>query len=143
MIAIDTNLLAYTLRAGAPEHPGAVAALNEARGDPMGWGVPFPVLAEFWRVVTEPTSSARIASGAEAAQFLEGLWRAGAHAWFPFSGLEQSLAKMARQLNVRGARIFDLQIALIARENGAREIWTHDSGFVTVPGLRLRDPLAR
>lgn len=52
------------------------------------------------------------------------------------------MAELARRLGVRGARIFDLQIALIARDNGARELWTHDAGFVTVPGLRVWDPLA-
>lgn len=142
MTAIDTNLLAYALRAGAMEHGGAVAALERLRTHPSGWGVPFPVLAEFWRVVTEPTGSARVATGAEAALFLERLWQAGAQAWFPFPGLERTLTAAARQLRVQGARVFDLQIALIARENGAREIWTHDAGFVTVAGLRVHDPLA-
>ena len=39
-------------------------------------------------------------------------------------------------------RLFDLQIALTAVENGAREIWTHDRNFLSLPGLRVRDPLA-
>jgi hypothetical protein len=30
-----------------------------------------------------------------------------------------------------------LQIALCAFEGGARELWSHDARFVTVPGLRL------
>jgi hypothetical protein len=32
-------------------------------------------------------------------------------------------------------RIFDLQIALCAFESGARELWSYDARFVTVPGL--------
>jgi predicted nucleic acid-binding protein len=51
------------------------------------------------------------------------------------------MLQTATQRNVRGARVFDLHIALTAVEAGAREIWTHDSDFVSVPGLRVRDPL--
>jgi predicted nucleic acid-binding protein len=47
----------------------------------------------------------------------------------------------ARQWRVCGARIFDLQIAMIAAENGATQIWTHDRAFVSIPGLRAVDPL--
>lgn len=28
------------------------------------------------------------------------------------------------------------------RQAGAREIWTHDADFASIPGLRVRDPLA-
>jgi len=51
-------------------------------------------------------------------------------------------AALADELEVCGARIFDLQIALIAFEEGATELWTHDRGFASVPGLRVVDPLA-
>lgn len=36
---------------------------------------------------------------------------------------------------------FDLQIALIALENSATHIWTHDRNFVGVPGLKIHDPI--
>jgi hypothetical protein len=49
---------------------------------------------------------------------------------------------MAADLAVSGTRIFDLQIALCAFEGGARELWSHDVRFVTIPGLRLVNPLA-
>jgi hypothetical protein len=49
--------------------------------------------------------------------------------------------QIAEQLGVRGARIFDLQIGLTALDAGATEIWTHDAGFVGLPGLKVRDPL--
>jgi hypothetical protein len=48
---------------------------------------------------------------------------------------------VAADLAVSGPRVFDLQIAMAAFEGGATEIWTHDRAFVTVPGLRVRDPL--
>jgi len=43
---------------------------------------------------------------------------------------------------VSGNRVFDLQIALCAFEGGAREVWSHDARFATIPGLRLVRALA-
>jgi len=31
---------------------------------------------------------------------------------------------------------------LIALEGGAEVIWTHDAGFIQIPGLRVQDPIA-
>jgi hypothetical protein len=39
--------------------------------------------------------------------------------------------------------IFELQIALIALDHGATDIWRHDQNFVSVPGLPVHDPLPR
>jgi predicted nucleic acid-binding protein len=44
-------------------------------------------------------------------------------------------------MKISGARVFDLQIALTALENGATELWSHDRGFAGLPGLLVRDPL--
>jgi predicted nucleic acid-binding protein len=44
-------------------------------------------------------------------------------------------------MKIAGTRVYDLQIALIALENGATQLWSHDSAFVGVPGLLVRDPL--
>jgi hypothetical protein len=44
-------------------------------------------------------------------------------------------------MKIAGPRVFDLQIALIALENGATEIWSHDHGFAGLLGLQVRDPL--
>ncbi len=49
--------------------------------------------------------------------------------------------ELAAALRVQGPRIFDLQIALTAFDNGAAEVWTHDSHFVGFPGVRVHDPL--
>jgi hypothetical protein len=61
--------------------------------------------------------------------------------WTPGPGFGQRLMRWASSLKVHGKRIFDLQIAGIAFEHGARELWTHDQGFISVPGLKVHDPL--
>jgi predicted nucleic acid-binding protein len=141
MIAFDTNILVYAHLARVPEHRAAMRAIEEAAGTGEGWGIPFPCVAEFWAVVTHPASSGRPSRPPEAEAFLESLTAAGAKILYPRSGAMARLSKLAVQLDVQGARIFDLQIGLACREAGAREIWSHDRNFIAVPGLAVSDPL--
>ena len=143
MIALDTNLLIYAHRAAVPEHRAARRALERAARAEAGWGISQASLAEFWSVVTHPAAAGRPSTAAEAAAFLTALRRdGGAELWLPGPGFGERLLRLATDLAVQGPRIFDLQIALTALEHGAREIWTHDQRFLSLPGLRVRDPLA-
>jgi toxin-antitoxin system PIN domain toxin len=143
MIAIDTNLLIYAHRVGLPEHHAARRAIERASHDPRGWGIALPSVAEFWSVVTHPASSGRPSSPRLARAFLHALiTEADAQLWMPQNGFWERLAQLAEDLRVSGPRIFDLQIGLTAFDNGALEVWTHDSAFLTFPGLRKHDPLA-
>ena len=142
MIALDTNLLIYAHRSGLPEHGAAKRAIQKASQDPRGWGIPYPCIAEFWSVVTHPASAGGGSPPAMARGFLRALiLEAGAALWMPHSGSWERVTRLAEDLDVRGPRVFDLQIGLAAFDNGATEIWSHDRGFVTVPGLALIDPL--
>lgn len=142
MIALDTSLLVYAHRAGAPEHRAAQRAIERACTEPGGCGVALATVTEFWSLVTHPALSSRPSRPAEASAFLERLVEGGElQVWSPGAGFAERLVQLAVELDVRGARVFDLQIALTALEQGARQIWTHDQGFKPVPGLRVVDPL--
>ena len=141
MIAIDTNLLVYAHRSRTPEHARAQKAIARAVGADSGWGMAAASLAEFWAIATHPASEGRPSAPAQAAAFVGALVQAGAQIWLPGPGFGDRLLQLAADLNVVGARIFDLQIALTAFEGGATDLWTHDARFVKVPGLRLHDPL--
>lgn len=143
MIAIDTNLLVYAHRAALPEHRAARRALERAVSEGAGWGITQPSVVEFWSVVTHPAASGRPSTPAEARAFVRSLLDdGGSQVWLPAPGFAERLLEVAARSNSKGPRIFDLQIALMAYENGAREIWTHDRGFLSVPGLRVFDPLS-
>jgi hypothetical protein len=142
VIAIDTNLLVYAHRTRMREHYASRRALQKASEDPRGWGMALPCVAEFWSVVTHPACAGGPARPEEAGEFLRVLIReAGARVWLPQTGFWERLWRLAAHLEVAGPRVFDLQIALAAFENGATELWTHDRGFAGVPGLAIRDPL--
>lgn len=141
MIAVDTNLLVYAHRSATAEHRRARQAIERASRDRAGWGLSFASVSEFWAVVTHPGAGGRPSTGAEATAFVRALVDAGAVLWLPGPGFAERLMQMADALAISGPRIFDLQIALSAFDNGAREIWTHDARFVSVPGLTVVDPL--
>ena len=137
MIALDSNLLIYAHRREVPEHRLAREIVEEASGIEGGWVIPFPCAAEFWSVVTHPATGS---TPAEATAFLEALVRAGAQIVGPRPGAGERILRLANDLAVNGRRIYDLQIALIAVEAGAREIWTNDRAFIRIPGLPVRHP---
>jgi toxin-antitoxin system PIN domain toxin len=144
VIAVDTNLLVYAHRAGCPEHDAARRAIEEAANDAGGWGIPSACLFEFWSVVTHPSSLGGGSSPSTARRFIEALIEtAGAAILPPAAALVPRCLQIAEQLDVRGPRIFDLQIGLAALDAGVTEIWTHDAGFIGLPGLKVRDPLGK
>lgn len=127
-----------------PEHRLARATLEHLAGTGAGWGITQPSVAEFWAIATHPSAAGRPSSAAEARAFLGGLLtEGGAQLCLPGPGFADRLLAAAARLKITGAHIFDLQIAVIALENGATEIWTHDRNFVSVPGLPVHDPLLR
>jgi len=142
MIALDTNLLVYAHRQATREHRAARKAIERARRSGLGWGVADAAAVEFFAVVTHPAAAGRPSSPVEAAAFLDALATAGARFWTPAQAFATRLVQLAADLRVIGPRVLDLQIALTALDNGATQLWTHDSHFARVPGLRIVNPLA-
>ncbi len=143
MIALDTNLLVYAHRSAYPEHKATVCALEGLFQRPEGWGIPLFCFSEFWSLVTHPKMGNRPSSPVEAGGFLSFMLKDGEGLIFS-PGIEFSfrLMQTASDLKITGTKIFDLQIALTAVDNGVKELWTHDQGFLKIPGLRIFDPLA-
>ena len=92
--------------------------------------------------VTHPAAAGGPSSTQQARDFIAALFGEGQGiVWTPREPFWPRFLQVASDLDVEGVRIFDLQIALTAFDNGATEIWTHDRNFVTIPGLRVHDPL--
>ena len=141
VIALDTNILVYAHRQGAPEYSKAWIAIERASQDQRGWGVPLQVITEFWAISTNP-SRPDASRPSEAADFINSLINeTEMKVWFPLEGFSERLIELATQMGRRGVAIYDLQIALIAIDAGASELWTHDRNFVRLPELRVHDPL--
>ena len=143
MIAVDTNLLIYAHRSALPEHEAARDVIRAAAADPRGWGIALPSIAEFWRVVTHPRALGRPSTAAEARDFVQSLVSGGgAELWQPGPRCAARLLELAVDREAHASAIFDLQIALVAFDNGATEIWTHDRDFLALGGMKVVDPLS-
>jgi len=143
VIAIDTNLLVFSHRAGCTEHAAARTVIERAAGDPRGWCIPMPCLFEFWSVVTHPSCIGGPSTPSTARRFINSLVsEAGALVLQEGADFGQRCLQAAERLSVVGPRVFDLQIGLLCRDAGVTELWTHDSGFVALPGFKVVDPLS-
>lgn len=143
MICIDTNILIYAHRKGTHEHRSAQGAIERAASDRKGWGFALPTVAEFWAQVTHPRYPGGPSTPAQADAFLRSLVDTGhARVFTPGLGFFPAFLDGAQAMGLSGPRIFDLQIAVAALQAGATRLWTHDGAFVSVPGLRIEDPLA-
>ncbi|MFT4569454.1 MAG: toxin-antitoxin system PIN domain toxin [Hyphomicrobiaceae bacterium] len=142
MIAIDTNILIYAHRSGTDEHRAARRVIERAAGSGEEWGISLASVGEFWSIVTHPKAMGRPSTPTEASDFLTALAETAAmQTWVPGPGFGPRLLACACDLELSGVRIFDLQIALTAFDNGATQMWTHDVNFIRLPGLRVIDPL--
>ncbi len=70
-------------------------ALQLARDDPRGWGIPLPSIAEFWHVVTHPRVAAKPSNARAAIHFLRSVTEEGAAVWTLRAGSWERLLQLA------------------------------------------------
>ena len=142
MIAVDTNLLVYAHRPGAPHHRAARECLTTLAEGRAAWAIPWPCLHEFVGVVTHPRiwrppSPLREALG-QVAAWLEApslVLLAEEGGYWP------ALAETATAGGAIGPMIHDARIAALCRVHGVRELWSADRDFSRFPALAVRNPL--
>ena len=54
MIAIDTNILVYSVREDSPWHPAALSCMRRVAEGSGIWTIPWPCIHEFLAVITHP-----------------------------------------------------------------------------------------
>lgn len=142
MIAVDSNLLVYAHRVDFGQHEQALALLRKLCEGRVPWGLPWPCLHEFYRVVTQ-TGLPFVASDPEIALAAMESWTRA-----PSSQLLAEGPAYLTQLRIliesaqpTGALIHDAKIAAICLSHGVSELWTADRDFSRFPALRTRNPL--
>ncbi len=142
LIAIDTNVLVYAFDARDVRHEEARTLVgNLARGG-RPWGVPWPCLAEFLKVVTGPVFD-RPASVPAAFGFLDLLLGSPSlRRLLPTEDTPRVLRDVLEESGVRGRDIFDAHIFALCLEHGVRELLTADKGFRRFRGLKVTNPFA-
>ncbi|MEZ5352851.1 MAG: TA system VapC family ribonuclease toxin [Bryobacteraceae bacterium] len=148
LIAVDTNILVYSVREDSPFHKQASACVRALAEGAAPWAIPWPCLHEFVAVVTHPKIYRPPTAVVDALRQVE-FWLespslrtlgessegGGLHYW-------KHLRAVAETGAIAGARVHDARIAAICRACGVREIWSADRDFSRIPGLLVRNPLA-
>lgn len=143
MIAIDTNVLVHAHRRSSPQHARAFAAMRglAASGEP--WALPWPCVAEFVCVVTNPKSFEHPSTTAEATEQFRAWRDVPSCRLLTETGLtEETFFRLIEHPDVTGARVYDARIAAICLDHGVRELWTADRDYSRFPKLRTRNPLS-
>ena len=143
MLVFDTNVLIHAATVESPFHELGAGLLREAHLSPEPSLIPWNVSYEFLRVVTHPTYHLTTLDTREAWRFLSELLQS------PNFGVLLPTANHAAVLTqtldelpwVRSNRFFDLQTAVLMRENGLTRICTFDRGFERFPFLSVINPL--
>ena len=141
MIALDTNILVYAHRADSIHHTAAQELVSSLAEGDEPWGLPWPCVYEFLRVVTHPRIfDPPTALGAALDDLVSLLDSSSIRMLGEGPNHFMHLARMADAGDARGNLIHDAHIAALALENGVSELWTADRDFARFTGLRIRNP---
>lgn len=142
MIAVDTNVLVNAHRREARYHEQGYSAMALLARGAEPWALPWPCVAEFICVVTNP-GLFKPASTAEEAVDQVRAWReAPSCRLINETGRteETFLQLVVGSKHVVGARVYDARIAAICLDHGVTELWTADRDYGYFPKLKVRNP---
>jgi len=147
LIAIDTNILVYSVRADSPFHAKALKRVKQLAESSAPWAIAWPCVHEYLAIVTHPRiyqPPTPIADALRQVEYWkespslrllgEGEGAEGARYW-------EHLRTMLEVSEARGPRVHDARVAAICRAAGVSELWSADRDFSRMPGLLLRNPL--
>jgi len=142
LIAVDTQILVYSVREDSPDHVAASKCLRGLAEGDEPWAITWPNLHEFLAIVTHPRIYKPPTPLAEALlqihywQESPSLRLLGEPPLY-FSYLRQTLEAS----RVTGPRIHDARIAALCLAHGVRQLYTADRDFSRFPGLTTLNPL--
>jgi hypothetical protein len=143
MIAVDTNVLVYAHKQGAPCHAPAKATLSGLAASAAPWAIPWACLQEFYAVVTHPRIYAPASTPAQALAQIQA-WAAAPSLRLLAEAHDHldRLTVLLSAVPVLGSAVHDARIAAICLSHGVRELLTMDRDFSRYPSLNTRSLLA-
>jgi uncharacterized protein len=142
MIAIETNILVYAHRSDMPQHARAKPAVRDLAEGSRGWAIPWPVVHEFFRVVTD-TRLFKTATPPELAFAQLSDWLESPFVQVIGESIHHldTLQELAIPAFIKGPKIHDARIAAICLSHGVTELWSSDRDFSSFPQLRVFNPI--
>lgn len=142
MIAIDTNILVYSVRDDSSWHQAARAAIVRAAGGRGLWAIAWPCIHEFLGVVTHPRIYKPPTPLRDAILQVE-YWMESPNLRLLGEGPGHwdHLKALLLAGKIAGPQVHDARVAAICRASGVSEIWTADRDYSRFGGLPVHNPL--
>jgi len=142
MIAVDSNILVYSVREDSPWHKAALACMRSLAEGAALWAIPWPCIHEFIAVVTHPRIY-KPATPLPDALLQVDYWMEspGLRLLGEGPGYWVHLKDLLSVGKAIGPMVHDAHVVAICNDNGVREIWTADRDYLRFQGIRTRNPL--
>ncbi len=142
MIALDTNILVYSVREDSPWHNAALTCLRRLAEGPSPWAIPWPCIHEFVAVVTHPRIY-RPPTPLSDALLQVDYWTEspGLRLLGEGEGYWPHLKDALITGKAVGPMVHDGRVAAICLGHGVRELWTADRDLSRFRGIRTKNPL--
>ena len=143
MVAVDTNILVAAHRRGTPHHEEALALLKSLAEGDVPYGLFWPSLYEFFRVVTHHRVFDPPSTAGEALEAVEDLLAPPVVRVLSETPAHLALARrVIGEAGVTGNLVHDAHLVALALEHGVHEILTLDADFLRFPQVSSRNPFA-
>ena len=142
MIAVDSNILVYSVRADSPWHSMALRCLQRLAEGEAAWALAWPCIHEFIGIVTHPRIYKPPTPLRDALAQVEN-WMESPSLHVLGEGLAYwgQFRLTATAGKIAGPLVHDARVAAIYLEAGVRELWTADRDYSRFVGLSIRNPL--
>ena len=142
MIAVDSNILVYSVREDSPWHRVALACVRNLAEGGAAWAIAWPCLHEFLAVVTHPRIYRPPTSTPDAIHQVD-YWMESPTLRLlgEDAGYWEHLKSTLTTAKAVGPLVHDARVAAICRNAGVGEIWTADRDYSRFPGILARNPL--
>ena len=142
MIAIDSNILVYSVREDSPWHRAALTCIRSLAEGAAAWTIPWPCVHEFLAVVTHPRIYKPPTALNDAVLQVE-YWMESPSLLLigEGPGYWERLKILAIEGRCAGPLVHDAHVAALCRAHGVTECWTADRDYSRFQGIRTRNPL--
>lgn len=142
MIAVDTNILVYAHRKDSDRYQEASRVIKELSESKNSWFIPWPVIHEFFAIVTHPKIYRPASTKIQAIHQIN-VWLKSPSVVL---GSETDdywdvLEKTLENSNVIGPAIHDARIAAICATHRVKVLYSADRDFSRFSELKVENPL--
>ncbi len=143
MFVVDTNILLYAANKSAPEHETCRNLVERWRREGRLWYITWGIACEFPRVAAHPKVFFKPWNLTDAWSFIQTLTASpGLHLLVETDRHSSVAQEVFEEMpDLSGNLLFDTHTAILMKENGIAQNYTHDADFRRFSFLETIDPL--